>query len=174
MKVFCVGLSKTGTNSIIDALKKLGYSTCHCPDIHRVLIVSDKVDAIADSTVAPYMQMLDRIWPDAKFILTVREEEAWLDSCRRHFAVRLPPEILWDIHKWNRLAVWGRVDYDEETFKQISRAHIENVLEYFKDRPEKLLVMDICSGEGYENLCPFLGLPILDERFPHGNWDKRS
>ena len=32
--------------------------------------------------------------------------------------------------------------------------------------PERLLVMDICAGEGWEKLCPFLGLPAPDSAFP--------
>jgi hypothetical protein len=41
------------------------------------------------------------------------------------------------------------------------------VKEYFRDRPDDLLVMNICAGEGWEKLCPFLGLAIPKVKFPH-------
>ncbi|NEQ26956.1 MAG: hypothetical protein F6K28_49635, partial [Microcoleus sp. SIO2G3] len=44
---------------------------------------------------------------------------------------------------------------------------IENVVEYFKDRPDSLLVLDICGGEGWEELCTFLGTPAIDQPFPY-------
>ncbi len=34
---------------------------------------------------------------------------------------------------------------------------------------DKLLVLDICAGEGYEQLCPFLNRSLIDEPFPHRN-----
>jgi Sulfotransferase domain len=40
---------------------------------------------------------------------------------------------------------------------------------YFENRPGKLLVIDICNGDGYEKLCPFLGLPTINEAFPKEN-----
>ena len=38
---------------------------------------------------------------------------------------------------------------------------------FFKDRPDDLLVIDICSGEGFERLAPFLDRPVPTEAFPH-------
>jgi len=41
------------------------------------------------------------------------------------------------------------------------------VMDYFKDRPDDLLIIDICSGEGFEKLAPFLGRPLPAQPFPH-------
>jgi len=35
--------------------------------------------------------------------------------------------------------------------------------------PHRLLVMDVTRGDGWDLLCPFLGLPIPSEPFPHEN-----
>ena len=41
---------------------------------------------------------------------------------------------------------------------------------YFsKNRPNDLLVMNICDGEGWEVLCPFLNKPIPNVIFPKKN-----
>ena len=37
------------------------------------------------------------------------------------------------------------------------------------DRPGKLVEMDFSSGDGWEKLCPFLGLPVPAKPFPHAN-----
>lgn len=41
--------------------------------------------------------------------------------------------------------------------------------DYFAGRPEDLLIMDICAGDGWEKLCPFLGFEIPETPFPHLN-----
>ena len=47
--------------------------------------------------------------------------------------------------------------------------HNREVNEYFKDRPDDLLVMDVTAGDGWEKLCPFLGVDIPDIDFPPAN-----
>jgi hypothetical protein len=42
-------------------------------------------------------------------------------------------------------------------------------MEYFKDRPEDLLVIDFTKGEEWEKLCSFLRKDIPTEDFPHYN-----
>jgi 3'(2'), 5'-bisphosphate nucleotidase len=42
-------------------------------------------------------------------------------------------------------------------------------MDYFKDRPQDLLVIDVTAGEGWEKLCPFLGKPTPDIPFPKAN-----
>jgi len=171
-KVFCVGLPKTGTSSLTMALKELGYTVRHWPDINRVVDTAEKMDALTDGTVISHMEVLDRLWPDARFILTVRDEEEWIKSCRWHYTEHIHLKDLSPVQKWSRRVVWGVEDYDEQIFRSVSRAHTPHVLEYFKNRPDKLLIMNICAGDGYEKLCPFLGLPVLNKRFPYRNRGK--
>ena len=46
---------------------------------------------------------------------------------------------------------------------------LQEIQGYFKERPQDLLTLDICAGEGWKKLCPFLGVPIPKEDFPHKN-----
>ena len=41
----------------------------------------------------------------------------------------------------------------------------ERVADYFHDRDD-LLVMRVTEGDGYDLLCPFLGVPTATEPFP--------
>ena len=43
------------------------------------------------------------------------------------------------------------------------------MIAHFAGRPDDLLVLDVVGGEGWERLCPFLGLAPPDEPFPHFN-----
>ena len=165
-KVFGVGLSRTGTVSLTAALGALGYRVKHFPPALEVVAYAERYDALTDTPVSQYVETLDHLHPGAKFVLTVRDEGAWLDSCRRHWAGRKPTTPGW---RWNRRAVYGIETFDEAIFLRVYREHVERILCYFAGRSGKLLVLNVCAGEGYERLCPFLNLPVRDEAFPHRN-----
>ncbi len=182
-KVFGIGLSKTGTTSLGLGLKRLGIKTIdypHDPTTLRELeqgdyrlSVLEHYQAVTDTPVAIYYAQLDRLFPGSKFILTVREKESWLRSVEEHWkfseewAQRHLPfrRFTYFIHA----AVYGTYAFERERFSFVYDQHVRNVLEYFHDRPDDLLVADVCSGDGYEKLCPFLGRPVLDENFPRAN-----
>ena len=66
-----------------------------------------------------------------------------------------------------RRQVYGIETFDAEAFRQIYRDHCADVRAHFADQPGRLLEMDICAGDGWEALCPFLEQPIIDAPFPH-------
>jgi len=94
-KVFGIGLSRTGTRSLTQALQVLGFDAIHYPadeDTYAELAhgqcelsVLRNYDALTDITTVPYYQQLDKIYPGSKFILTVSDREGWLKSCRNHW-----------------------------------------------------------------------------------------
>ena len=165
-KIFVLGLTHTGKNSLDAVLRGFGYTCKHYPNPKHVLEEAEKYDVLSDIPVILFMEELDKLYPDAKFILTVREIESWLDSTRIHFKTK--PHIS-ELQKWTRQQIYGTATYDREIFRKAYRAHKARVLKYFADRPDKLLVFNICGGEGYEILCPFIGEPILKGTFPHAN-----
>lgn len=163
-RVFGIGLSKTGTTSLDAALARLGLRTEHYFfDLHRLDADGD-LQAGTDIPVTRAWKELDRRHPGAKFVLTVREEASWLESCRKHFG---PPIGVRNTEL--RLDVYGSVEFEPSRFRRIHRRHVRAVRRYFRGRPGDLLVMDICAGAGWEVLCPFLGRPVPDEPFPHRN-----
>lgn len=185
-KVFGLGLSRTGTRSLTAALRILGWDTVHYPtdqatfgELARAdyrFSLLDHWDGITDITVSPYYAQLDELYPGSKFILTVRDEEGWLRSCKNHWTGRSAfehadtPERETHMHirRLLRAAVYGCYDFDEKRFSWAYHQHVRNVLTYFENRPDDLLVIDICSGAGWERLAEFLGVPApIDEPFPH-------
>ena len=70
------------------------------------------------------------------------------------------------IHK----AVYGQLGFDAELMLRKYREHNATVLEYFKDRPEDLLIMDMGSKDAHwGKLCAFLGVAVPDCAYPTRN-----
>jgi len=57
------------------------------------------------------------------------------------------------------------VAFDRRAFRRCPEDYVEGVKNYFRDRSEDLMTMDICGGDGWEQLCPFVGKEMLDEPF---------
>jgi hypothetical protein len=168
MKVFGVGLSRTGTTSLTAALGILGYDAIHFPLYPQQI---EMADAATDTTVAYRFEELDRRYPESKFILTLRDEEAWLDSCERFFgqsvSIKLYPPELRALLQKSRMTLYGTMTYDREKFLTAYRRHHARVRDYFKDRPDDLLEFNLC--EGWPRLCAFLDREIPDAPYPHEN-----
>ena len=182
MKIFGIGLSRTGTKSLTLALNIMGIHVIHYPNDEKTLkelrtgnynlsILNDW-EGITDITVAPYYAQLDKMYPDSKFILTVRDKESWLKSMQKKWDGKPVFEEDTDRHpemqikRFLRASVYGTYSYNEERLSYVYDLHYKNVTEYFKDRPNDLLIINICGGESWEKLCPFLGFNVRDEAFP--------
>jgi hypothetical protein len=90
-------LPKSGTSTVVEALRALGFSTLTNPyDRNRVghLLDGDvslpaahwPYDVLWDVPVFAWWREIVDAHPDTKLILTCREQEPWMDSVRRHFA----------------------------------------------------------------------------------------
>jgi len=182
-KVFCLGLSRTSTKSLTKALNILGINVIHYPVdkvTHYELIhgnynftILQDYDGISDITIALYYRELDELFPNSKFILTIREKEKWLESLKRHWEDRPPyddpnqTETHLKIRRFLRASVYGVLTFNKQRLSNVYDLHHKNVMDYFKDRSEDLLIIDITKGEGWEKLCPFFKKPKLASAFPH-------
>jgi hypothetical protein len=181
-KVFGIGLSKTGTSSLAAALNALGVRTIHYPNDPVTyselrhgnvdLSILKEYSGIADTPVVPYYAQFDKVFPGSKFILTIRDKTSWLASVEKHWqaATNYPDEPLKrEFQQFIRAAVYGCIDFNRDRFSYVYDLHFNNVLSYFAHRPDDLLILNICNGEGWERLCSFLGVPVPDIEFPHAN-----
>lgn len=168
-KVFGIGLSRTGTTSLTRALAVVGYRGRHYPNPTPLLAgdfsVADRFDALTDLPVAVFFREFDRLYPGSRFILTVREAESWARSVREHFGA-MGPTMEGGAEGEIRRRAYGRSTFDAEEFLRARESHHRAVREHFAGRPGDLLEMDITAGQGWEVLCPFLGVPIPTEPFP--------
>lgn len=176
-KVICIGWHKTGTSTIGMALIKLGYEVVGARldttealfenDLQSVMDIARPFDALQDVPWAALYKELDREFPASKFILTIRDEQSWLNSASKHFGDSDIP-----MHKW--LYGKGALKGNEELFLSRYQSHNREVMGYFKGREKDLLVMNFEKGDGWEKLCPFLGHSIPNKSFPHANKGKHN
>jgi hypothetical protein len=200
MRILGAGLSKTGTTSLADAVRLLGF-TCINYDQERLtplllgrvrepdFRVYDDVDAVFDIPSAYFYRELLAAYPEAKAILTVRDVESWWKSIKAYFnevrplrqprrsehvkAILRGRERL-QAHQDDlafrtalRNCVYGSTDAREYLFKKRYVEHNERVIAEV-DR-ERLLVIDVTAGQGWRELCAFLGVAVPDAPFPHSN-----
>lgn len=181
-KIIGVGFHKTGLSSLMLALEILGYPTTKGrqsfkhelqeQDIISVLNTKNTTELFQFLT--PYQAVVDMPWyllfreldshfPNSKFILTIREENNWINSAKNYFKHR-PGAYL---RNW----IYGKeeVEGNESDYIARYRQHNQEVLAYFKDRPDDLLIMDLEKGDGWDKLCPFLAKPTLHLPFPMQN-----
>jgi hypothetical protein len=164
-KIFGIGLSRTGTTSLTEALKILGFTAIHYPTSLQEI---ELYDAATDLPVADAFEMLDGKFPGSKFIYTVRERQRWLESCRRHWTLK--QEKIDCTKRELRQRLYGTVNFDLDLFAQAYDRHENRVLSYFAERPHNLLSLDICGGRAdWEMLCSFLAEPVPKLPFPYTN-----
>jgi hypothetical protein len=118
--------------------------------------------------------MLDDNFPNSKFILTARDKETWLKSVHRFVSIwgNIRGNSIIDLIR--KMHIFHCINYDEDYISVLYDNHFRNVEYYFKDRKQDLLVIDICGGEGWEKLCPFLNKDVPDVPFPHKNKTKNN
>lgn len=177
MKIFGIGLSKTGTTSLAHALEILGYKTRDYPGLTHYSpgdlasideSLLDTHDALTDTPIPSFYRELDAKYPGAKFILTVRDSEGWLKSCKKQFTDKLAAKQN-EAHNRLFMDLYGSTVFDEQKFLAGYEKFVGGVLEYFKNRTQDLLVINVVAGEGWEKLCSFLGQPIPEIPFPKAN-----
>jgi hypothetical protein len=185
-KIFGIGFHKTGTSSLASALRKLGYRTIHGDPrgswpgadegigLMRAIDAGnyrlptfELFDAFVDNPYFVIWRQLDEMFQDAKLVLTVRDEAAWIDSCVRYYrGRRVRPMRLWmfGAHADPSASEAARQDWIEAY-----RGHNAEILDHFGSSGDRFLVMDIAEGDGWEKLCPFLGAPEPAKPFPRAN-----
>jgi hypothetical protein len=83
-----------------------------------------------------------------------------------------PTRYLWDIYPFSNqihTALYGQKDFDALVFLERYRRHNAEVREYFKARPNDLLIMDMEASPGWTPLCTFLGKSVPKGPYPHRN-----
>ncbi len=182
-RVFGIGMHKTGTSSLHAAFRVLGFNSAHWNTALWARQVWEEVKAYGRSETLerhyafsdlPFPLLykeLDKAYPGSKFVLTVRNADDWLRSVRDHWDPNINPyRADWDIapftHKIHHL-LYGRKTFDPVTFIERYGRHNAEVLEYFRDRPADLLVLDVPSDMQWGPLCAFLERPVPAVPFPH-------
>ena len=192
MKVIGTGVGRTGTMSLRVALQQLGFGPCYhmevvtqdmplrVPHWNAALegnpdwaATFDGFPSAVDWPVATFYKEMYEAFPDAKFVLTHRSPESWVESFGETIYTSLAgaehaPDAVQD---WLAMAtgVISRAGFplgmSPEELAEAFNAHNEAVKSAIP--AESLLVFQV--KEGWGPLCEFLGVPVPEGDFPRTN-----
>lgn len=162
-------------------------------DFRSLVAYCRKSDAFQDSPFSRdfTFQAMDQAFPGSKFILTVRDSvEQWYDSMVRFQSMRLEkrtgerrlpteddlrqdpyiyPGYLWRVHELVRGLPEGGELYNKGALCRAYHEHNARIQDYFRHRPDDLLVLNASDPKAMEKLCGFLGKPFTGQRMPRLN-----
>jgi len=134
--------------------------------------------------------IMDHEFPGSKFILTIRDNpEQWYNSLTSFHAKlwgkngRIPTKedlqqavYLYEGRPWqNNRATYNTPEndpYNKEILLEYYTSHLVNVKEYFKHRPDDLLILNVAEEGAYSRLCEFLRVEPKRDAFPWRNKTK--
>jgi hypothetical protein len=162
-------------------------------DFRRLIRYCHKSDAFQDVPFSHHytFQAMDAAFPKSKFILSIRgSSDEWYQSLiryriklfeKRTGEKRMPTieeykcdPYIYEGYLWrNRQLIGVAMDssdvYPEENYKAHYQRHNELVIDYFRHRPEDLLVINLADPDSMQKLCHFLGKPYDGRLMPKLN-----
>ncbi|MFT5815259.1 MAG: hypothetical protein ACI9VT_003031 [Psychroserpens sp.] len=163
-KIFIIGLPRTGTTSVCAAMLELGFSVAHTAYTERAFF---EAQVIADTPIFCDYQHLDKAYPNAKFIYLTRTMDKWLPSIGQLLA-RMHANLIRGDGGFNPIikrcyqAVFAPYSSDNinniDFLAQCYQQHEKQVMEYFQDRADDILTIDVSVNQNYAQLIKFLDI----------------
>lgn len=173
-KIFCIGLSRTGTTTFNAVMTRLGFLARSGPSglglaLHEldrfddICAIADQYDCLCD---LPYPLLYERLagrYPDSRFVLTTRSsEDRWLESLRALNLRNGPTEAF-------RIA-YGcyEVANHEDQLRDFYRRHNESVRQFFAGSAR---FVEVCweQGDGMSRIAALLGIDAAGISVPVAN-----
>lgn len=202
-KIFCIGFNKTGTTTIEKVLNdfniKLGSQqeaemlmpNWNIRDFKAIERYVKSATAFQDIPFSlPYTFIaLEQKFPNAKFILTVRDDaDQWYNSIVKFHSklwssgseVPTVNELKNANYRYKGLAyeyikqVFNTPDddlYNKPILTSTYINHNNQVKDYFRSNPEKLIVINTSNKKDYFRLCEFLNEKPIHDNFP---WENKT
>jgi hypothetical protein len=137
-KIFVIGFNKTGTTSLHFLFKNLGINSIHTTK--PVMEIINKHDAFTDGFHSNFINYYNAK-PDSLFILNTRPIQKWLTSRYKH-AINNQFKDNW---------CWPVSDEKTNAWIKQRETHFQNILSFFKDKPNQLLIINI-EKNGWEKV----------------------
>jgi hypothetical protein len=199
LKVIGAGFGRTGTLSLKLALEELGLGPCyHMIEVNAHPEHDPLWLALARGETADWRPMLQGyastvdwpttyIWkelaaanPQAKIVLTLRDAERWYESAAATIfarmlefqALRSDPDAV-DPARRRHMEMIDTLIVEKTFGGSLAKNHAIRVFNAHNEEvrrlvpPARLLVYE--SGEGWEKLCAFLGVPVPAAPYPKVN-----
>lgn len=168
-KIFIIGLPRTATTSVCLASLGLGFKTAH--NAYTQYAFSE-AQVLADTPVFCDYQSLDKHFPNSKFIYLTRQSSLWLPSIKQllqRMMVNLQrtdggfnPHLKRCYSQVFSPLTVHNIEQDEFLLSCYQR-HQQGVFDYFNQRKQDLLTLDVSDENSYQALLTFLKVEQLDE-----------
>jgi len=157
-------------------------------NFHKIIKYCKDYDAFQDIPFSLDLtyQIMDYAYPGSKFILTERtDSKTWYNSLIRYQSKiigknRVPTAN--DLKEfgyrrkgwvWNAQKLIYGIDeetlYNKDIYTKHYESHSKRVREYFHNRPDDLLILNLENPDATRLLCEFLGLEMTTLKIPHLN-----
>jgi hypothetical protein len=176
LKVIGVGFHKTGTKTLGECLRILGYNHIsydknalylyYQNQSGALLKLMEFYDSFEDWPWPHLFKDVYETFPESKFILTTRKnEEVWFKSLISHVKRESEEDAIF------RNYIPGYVEPEDNKEFHINRylEHNEKIRDFFADKPGRLLEVCWEKGDSWDKLCRFLNEDIPAVAFPHSN-----
>lgn len=132
---------------------------------------------------------IDNVFPNSKYILTLRDSsDQWYNSLTKFHAKVFNNGITptWEVlkntkyvHKgwiYNNIKNLYNLDendnpYEKKKLVDVYEKHNQNVVDYFKNRPYDLLIINLSDKDAYLKFCNFIGVEAQKTSFP---WENKT
>ena len=196
-KIIVMGLPKTGTTSVAQALSHLGYKVSHN---QGDTLNNGRCNVIANTLEFQYPELYEK-YPNATWVLTyTANTSAWFDSFAYHIIYHQPQNYKKSHRHW--IQKIHRMFHIPDTFTSdldlgansteahhFVLSHAENYMKYYERYYKNLFrffmqkrsptsaripLIDVRNGDGYEKLKDVVlnGTQVIDRKhaaFPHAN-----
>ncbi len=178
-KVICLGWQKTGTSTLIRALRTMGYKSNKCVtyqthlaygrvNLNHVLEFVALNDSVSDFPFPLLYREIDEHFSGCRFILTTRDPCEWQESFEKHAHRLTNGKIDETIYGFNPKSVADNTHLAQQACDRFM-AHNQEIIRYFEGRQGDLLVWDLTANAEWGPLCDFLNEPQPEEPFPWTN-----
>ena len=169
-KIFIIGLPRTATTSVCLAMLEQGFKTAHNAYTQEAF---SQAQVLADTPIFCDYQKLDKHFPKSKFIYLTRSPKRWLPSIRQllqrmminlqrldggfnpHLK-RCYNEVFFPLNDDN-------LNRDEFLLSCYNR-HQQGIKDYFKNRAQDLLTIDVSDEKSYLEMLAFLNIDSTKAR----------
>lgn len=168
-KVFLIGRRRTGTATIIKALKMVDVEESSILTGEWKLGIDDLLEKAKDYDVIAVtrdydlneIRAIEARYPDCRFVLTTRQSDQWYASFVRYYGKqkRPNPQVI-HTNKGHYVSVfYEKYNKDVET--------------HFSGRDWKLLRFKLDGTHSWQVFCSYFKKGIPSEKFPHENISKK-
>lgn len=177
-KIFGIGWAKTGTTTLGECFKVLGFNhqgqnlglvkDLKKGDLSRIMSLVDSKETFEDWPWIILYKELDQTYSNSQFVLTKRKSENWIRSYKN--MLKKQENSKEELNEIRRI-LYGLPfpEVSEAQLIQRYEKHNSDVENYFRDRPRDLLIIDWEETGSWDELCNFLGKEIPNTPFPHAN-----